>query len=76
MLRRVDKMLVEHWLLDNAPGALKKLSAKAQISINTIHRARHGQAPQQIAVLLKFARALGVDVERAFPLVSDENAAS
>ena len=75
MIRRVNRVLIDAWVDEAAPGGVAKLFSKSGISTATIEKVRQGHVPST-PTKKALASAIGVTVDELFPLAERSRKAS
>ncbi len=66
-MRSVNTTLIEQWLIKHSPYAMEKMAKELLVSETVIYKARRGRAPKREATRQRFAKGMGVSMDRLFP---------
>ncbi len=67
-MRRVNRPLIDHWIHNHMPDGVAHLAVASKVSSDSIRKSRaSGLAPRKLSTCYALSKALGVDIDVAFP---------
>lgn len=73
MSRRVNRQIIDNWVLDNAPDGVARLAIKAGLSSSLLSKVRSsGRVPTRPTDRRRLAQAIGVTEDDLFPLADEK----
>jgi hypothetical protein len=73
MNRRVNRRLIDLWVLENAPDGIARLAIKARLSSSLLTKVRSsGRVPTKPTDRRRLAEAIGVAEDELFPLADEK----
>lgn len=71
-MRRVNRKIIDEWVLENGPEGVEKLAKKSGISSSMISKIRVGRVPIRPIFRRSLAKALGVKEDQLFPVLPNQ----
>lgn len=72
MDRLANRPLIENFIDNNKPDGVAHLAVASKVGCSTIRKIREtGRAPRKTSSCLLISKALGVDINEAFPMVEN-----
>lgn len=71
MRRTIRREILDEWINEAYPNALKKLSDKSDVPVNSISKIRNGRVPKSEKQRRQLAKAVGVKESELFPVLPD-----
>jgi len=76
MIRRVNRAVIDWWVLENGPDGVAKLAAASGVSSSMISKIRTGRVPVRPLTRRALAQALDVEESELFPVTAGKSRAS